>query len=191
VNAAESVHRSAARLRELHAQPPLIVLNAWDAASAALVAAAGASVIGTTSAGISWATGVPDGGSLGRERAVEAVRSIVNAVTVPVTADIERGYGTEPEDVGQTVIAVIDAGAAGINLEDSSADGSLLNATLQQERLCAARAASEDAGAPIWINARPMCSWSGTHRIASGSPTRVPGRSTTPQPEPTVCSFRD
>ena len=150
----QQVRPNVDRLRHLHAQRPLIVLNAWDAASAVLMVAAGASVIGTTSAGISWAAGVPDGGSLGRERAVEAVRAIVNAVTVPVTADIEGGYGAEPEDVGETVSAMIEAGAAGINLEDSSADGSMLSPTLQQTRLRAARAASDDVGVRLWINAR-------------------------------------
>src|SRR6266536_2957147 len=90
-------------LRALHAQPPLVLANAWDPGSAVAIEAAGAKAIATTSAGVSWAAGVADGGGLSRAAALDAVRRIVAAVSVPVTADIESGYGATPEEVGATV----------------------------------------------------------------------------------------
>ena len=105
-------------LRALHTQPPLVLPNAWDPGSAAAIEAAGAKAIATTSAGVSWAAGVADGGGLGRA-ALGALRRIVAAVSVPVTADIESGYGATPEEVGVTITEVLAAGAVGVNLEDS------------------------------------------------------------------------
>src|SRR3954469_18263026 len=101
----------ARQLRALHEGPPLVLPNAWDAGSARAIEAAGAAAIATTSAGVSWAAGVTDAGGLDRTAAIAAVRAIVAAVSVPVTADVESGYG----DVEATVAEVIDAGAVGIN----------------------------------------------------------------------------
>lgn len=99
----------------LHAERPLVLPNAWDAASAAVIVHAGASAIATTSSGVSWSRGRRDGHGLSRADAVEAIRSIVEAVDVPVSADIEGGYGAGTlEDVTQTVEAVLDAGAVGV-----------------------------------------------------------------------------
>ena len=125
--------------------------NAWDVASAVVIAAAGAKAIATTSAGVAWSLGVPDGAELGAERLAAVVARIVAAVDVPVSADIEAGYG----NVAATVEAVVRAGAVGINVEDSSA-GVLLDPAEQANRLAAARAAATDAadGAHVWINAR-------------------------------------
>jgi 2-methylisocitrate lyase-like PEP mutase family enzyme len=157
----------AQRLRDLHEARPLLVVNAWDAGSAAVMEAAGAPVIGTTSAGVSWACGVADGGSLGGVRAVEAVRRIAEVVGVPVTADIEDGYGDTPEEVGRTVTSVMEAGAVGINLEDrvNRGNGSLLTAAEQAARLVAARVAAQKAGIGLWINAR-----TDVYLAGSGSP---------------------
>src|SRR6185437_9408880 len=129
---------------------------AWDAGSAAMIAAAGAQVIATTSAGVSWSLGRQDGQRLSRPEAVGAVRRIADAVDVPVTADIEGGYGGDPGAVAATVAAMIGAGAVGINLEDSgSPDGGLFDAATQAARIRAARAAATDAGLPeLVINAR-------------------------------------
>ncbi|WP_431907568.1 isocitrate lyase/PEP mutase family protein [Nonomuraea jabiensis] len=142
----------AARFRDLHEGTVLVLPNAWDAASAALIEAAGAQAIATTSAGVSWANGAPDAEGLGRERMVAAVSAIVAAVTVPVTADIEGGYG----DVAGTVHAVIEAGAVGVNLEDSPGlDGApLLPPADQARRIAAARAAADAAGVELFVNAR-------------------------------------
>jgi 2-methylisocitrate lyase-like PEP mutase family enzyme len=82
------------RLRELHAQPPLVLPNAWDAGSARAIEAAGAAAIATTSAGVSWALGVEDAGGLSRATAVAALRSIVDAVSIPVTRSARTASDT-------------------------------------------------------------------------------------------------
>ncbi|RKE19948.1 isocitrate lyase/phosphoenolpyruvate mutase family protein [Streptomyces sp. TLI_171] len=145
------------RLRALSAAPAVLVLpNAWDAGSAAVIAAAGAQAVATTSGGVSWSAGRGDGHGLDRAAMAEAVRRIVVAVDVPVTADVEGGYGAAPEDVAATVRAVVEAGAVGINLEDSTSPGGPLFPVAEQAaRLAAARAAAVAAGLPeLLINAR-------------------------------------
>ncbi|MGC5013583.1 isocitrate lyase/PEP mutase family protein [Streptosporangium sp. DT93] len=143
-------------LHALHAHPPLILPNAWDPASAAAIEAAGAKAIATTSAGASWAAGVADGGGLDRATALDALRRIVAAVSVPVTADIESGYGATPEEVGATVAEVLAAGAVGVNIEDSPGvrGEPLLEPEAQAERLLAAREAARAAGIELCVNAR-------------------------------------
>ncbi|MFI5690545.1 isocitrate lyase/phosphoenolpyruvate mutase family protein [Kribbella sp. NPDC051586] len=139
----------ARRLRELHEQPPLVLPNAWDAGSARAIEAAGATAIATTSAGVAWAHGVDDAGGLNRESAVAALRLICAAVPVPVTADIEAGYG----DVAGTIAGVLEAGVVGVNLEDST--GRVLDEpSVHVERIKAARAAAVAAGIELVINAR-------------------------------------
>lgn len=155
-----SQHELAAQFRALHAagnESILVLPNAWDAMSARLVEAAGAHAIATTSAGVSWALGYPDGHGLTRDAMLEAVRRIVQSVRVPVSADVEGGYGAgTPDDVAATVRGVISAGAVGVNFEDSPGrDGAaLLETAVQAERLTAARAAAQSAGVDVFINAR-------------------------------------
>jgi 2-methylisocitrate lyase-like PEP mutase family enzyme len=147
----------AAHFRRLHQNRPLVLPNAWDAASARVIELAGASAIASTSAGVSWALGRPDGQKLDRGEMIEVIRRMVRAVTVPVTADIEGGYGSgSTGDVAETVRAVIGAGAVGINLEDSpGSDGRVLLAPERQaERIQAARAAAQATGIDLVINAR-------------------------------------
>ena len=146
----------AEKLRALHSAGVLILANAWDAGSAAMIALAGAQAIATTSGGISWSLGHADGQRLTRAEMIERVGEIVAAVTIPVTADIEGGYGPGPEDVAVTVEAVIAAGAVGVNIEDSRAPGGpLFDPAEQAARIQAARAASVSAGLPeLFINAR-------------------------------------
>lgn len=139
----------ARRLRELHGQPPLVLPNAWDAGSARAIEAAGAAAIATTSAGVAWAYGVDDAGGLDRATAIDTIRAVCAAVSVPVTADIEAGYG----DVARTVEEAIEAGAVGVNLEDST--GRVLDDPLvHAERIKAARAVAVRAGLDLVINAR-------------------------------------
>ncbi|NUR99363.1 MAG: isocitrate lyase/phosphoenolpyruvate mutase family protein, partial [Kribbellaceae bacterium] len=126
----------ARRLRELHEQPPLVLPNAWDAGSARAIEAAGAQAIATTSAGVAWAHGVDDAGGLDRAAAVAVVRAICAAASVPVTVDVEAGYG----DVARTVREVVEAGAVGVNLEDSTARV-LDDPTVHAERIRLAREA--------------------------------------------------
>ena len=155
---------------ELHkAGEPLLLPNAWDVASAVAIASAGAKAIATTSAGVAWSLGVPDGAGLGgaglggaglgAERAAAVVARIVAAVGVPVSADIEAGY----EDVAATVAAVLAAGAVGVNIEDRRDGSGLYEPAEQAGRLAAARAAAR--GMPLWINARTDVFLGGSGRI--------------------------
>ncbi|MBW5482108.1 isocitrate lyase/PEP mutase family protein [Streptomyces bambusae] len=140
----------ATRFAALHTPAaPLALANAWDVASARLVEAAGSPAVATTSAGVAWSLGSRDGDALARDRAVELVARVAGAVDVPVTADIERGFGADPAGVAETVSGVLAAGAVGINIEDGSSDPAE-----QVERLAAARAAADSAGIPLYINAR-------------------------------------
>ncbi|MFD3872898.1 isocitrate lyase/phosphoenolpyruvate mutase family protein [Streptomyces sp. NPDC058623] len=128
---------------------PLALANAWDVVSARVVEAAGSRAVATTSAGVAWSLGSPDGDALARERALDLIARVAGAVSVPVTADIEGGFGADPAGVGETVTGVLAAGAVGVNIEDGDrapAD--------HAERLAAARAAAEAFGVPLFINAR-------------------------------------
>ncbi len=109
-------------LRELH-RPTLVLPNAWDAASARIFERAGFPAIGTTSAGVAFALGYPDGQKLTREEMLEVVARIAKAVNVPVTADVEAGY----DDAVETARAVWAAGAVGMNLEDTAGSDDLLD----------------------------------------------------------------
>lgn len=136
---------------------PLLLPNVWDAGSAAVIARAGAAAIATTSAGVAWSVGLADGGGLGAERCAAVVERVVAVVDgLPVSADVEDGYGAEPEAVAATVTAVVRAGAVGVNIEDRPGrNGATLHAPAEQaERIAAARAAAEHHGVPVWINAR-------------------------------------
>lgn len=133
----------------LHQQAPLVLPNAWDVASALIVEAAGAKAVATTSAGVAWSLGAPDGDRLDRDLAVDLVARIAKVVKVPVTADIESGFGHDAAEVAATLKAVAEAGASGVNIEDGHG-GSLRDVAEQVERLQAAR-----EGAPaIYLNAR-------------------------------------
>jgi 2-methylisocitrate lyase-like PEP mutase family enzyme len=130
--------------------------NAWEAASARIFEAAGFSAVATTSAGVAYTAGYPDGEVIPRDDMVTIVRWIARSVQVPVTADIESGFGGSPREVGDTVRMVIEAGAVGINLEDTihGAERQLYDLPLAVERVRAARAAADAAGVPIVINGR-------------------------------------
>ena len=111
-------------LRALHVPGrPLVLLNAWDAGSAAVIARAGAPAIATTSAGAANALGYPDGQLVTREQMLSTVAPIARAVNLPVTADMEAGYGDDPEDAEATARGVVEAGAVGLNLEDTAGSG--------------------------------------------------------------------
>lgn len=100
----------AAALLALHAGPGFVLPNAWDAGSARILEQVGFLAIGTTSAGIAWSCGVPDGESLDRDMMLDHVGRIVAAVGVPVTADLAAGYGDTPDDVGRTVTRAVGLG---------------------------------------------------------------------------------
>lgn len=130
--------------------PGFVLPNAWDAGSARILAEAGFAAIATTSAGISFAAGRPDG-SLDLDEMLTAVGRIVDAVEVPVNADLEAGYGPTADDVAGSVRRAVDLGVAGVNLEDAVA-GRLFALDQAAARIAAARAAAP-AGSLV-INAR-------------------------------------
>jgi len=147
----------AQQLRKLHSGPKMLVLpNAWDVASARIVEDLGFPAIATTSAGIAATLGYPDGQKISREEMLGVVARISRAVHLPVTADIEAGYGMTVDDMTQTVKAVVAAGAVGINLEDvtGSDESSQVDLALQLEKIRAIRKATESLGVPLVLNAR-------------------------------------
>lgn len=152
-----SQSQKAVEFSERHTGPGILVLpNAWDAGSAILMVQAGFSAIATTSAGIAFAAGLPDGQRITRDRMLRAVAEIVAAVDVPVTADLEGGYGRTPEDVARTVTNAIEAGAVGCNIEDGSdtAGQPLLDLELACDRIRAGAEAASGSVLPFTLNAR-------------------------------------
>jgi len=139
-------------LRRLHEAPePLVLVNVWDAASARVVAGApGCRAIATASWSIAAAHGYPDGEAISREAMIAAVGVIARAVELPVTADLERGFG----DARVTIESALEAGAVGCNLEDADGSGGLWPAEEHAAVVAAARAAGDAAGVPLVINAR-------------------------------------
>lgn len=131
----------AAALLALHDGPGFVLPNAWDAGSARILEQVGFPAIATTSAGIAWASGVPDGGGVSRDEMLAHIARIVAVVDVPVTADLEAGYGDTAEEVGRTVALAAATGAVGANLEDI-VDGRLLPVDEAVARVAAARAAA-------------------------------------------------
>jgi 2-methylisocitrate lyase-like PEP mutase family enzyme len=155
--AKEDQIRLAESLSGAHRGPPLLLLpNAWDAMSARQFEAAGFGAIATTSGGVAWALGYADGEKAPWSEVVAATERIVRAVRVPVTADIEGGYGETPDQVARNVSEIIRAGAVGINLEDGTPRTDMPVRPIEQaaERIRAARAAAKAAGIPLVINAR-------------------------------------
>lgn len=147
--------QKAALLKKLHHGPKILVLaNAWDVISARIVEEIGFPAVATTSAGVAATLGYPDGQRVSRDEMLEVVGRIARAVEVPVTADMEAGYGTTPDQMAETARALIDAGAVGLNLEDMTGDdeSSQVAIALQVEKIRAIREAS--AGVPLVLNAR-------------------------------------
>lgn len=149
----------AAALLALHTGPGFVLPNAWDAGSARILEQVGFPAIATTSAGIAWSCGVPDGEAIDRDRMLEHVGRIVAAVSVPVTADLEAGYGATAEDVGRTVARAVEVGAVGANIEDAGKDGPFAVADAV-ERVAAARAAAPSG--TFVLNARTDTYFAGT-----------------------------
>jgi 2-methylisocitrate lyase-like PEP mutase family enzyme len=150
------LHVKALQFAALHRGPNILVLpNAWDAASARIFEAAGFSAIATTSAGIAFSLGRPDGQRIGRYQMLAVVKRIAHLVSIPVTADMEAGYGGTPEAVADTAHAVLEAGAVGMNLEDEPPDHqSLFDVSLQTEKIQAVREMAASMGVPFVLNAR-------------------------------------
>ncbi|MEA5362424.1 isocitrate lyase/phosphoenolpyruvate mutase family protein [Amycolatopsis sp., V23-08] len=142
----------AEKLRGLHSGPMLVLPNAWDAASAVIVAEAGFPVVATASAAISAMLGHPDGEGAPWQEMFAAAGRIARAVPVPVTVDAEAGYGLAP---GELVDRLLEIGAAGCNLEDTDHRASgLADADAHAEWLAEVRAAATERGVPLVVNAR-------------------------------------
>ena len=149
--------RKAEQFRRLHHGPKMLLLpNAWDVASARILEEAGHPAIATTSAGIAYSLGYADGQNISREEMLSMVARIAGAVRVPVTADLESGYGNTAKVVAETVKAAIDAGAVGMNLEDLSGDeqSPLLDLPRQIEKIQAVRETAAEMAVPFVLNAR-------------------------------------
>jgi 2-methylisocitrate lyase-like PEP mutase family enzyme len=142
----------AERLRELHGGEMLVLPNAWDAASAAVVAEAGFPAVATASNAIAAMLGYPDGEGAPWQEMFAAAGRVARAVSVPVTVDAEAGYLMQPREL---VDRLLEIGAVGCNLEDSDhRAGGLADAEKHAEWLAGVRSAADDAGVPIVINAR-------------------------------------
>ena len=139
-----------------HASEILILPNAWDVVSAKIFEIESFKAIGTTSAGIAATLGYADGQKMSLVENLEVVRRIVNSTDVPISADIESAYATSIEGVVQCAAAVLDVGAVGLNIEDSTseADFPLISQSLQREKIAAMREMSISRGEKLFINAR-------------------------------------
>jgi len=134
----------------------LLLPNGWDVASARIFEDAGFPAVATSSAGVAFSLGYPDGQKISRGEMLAVVHRIAEAVHIPVTADVEAGYGTRPEDAAETARQVIAAGAVGMNLEDAIPDkpDALADLNLQVEKIRAVNEISERAGIAFVLNAR-------------------------------------
>ena len=147
----------AEEFRAMHDRSKILVLpNAWDPMSARVIEEAGARAIATTSAGVAFSVGYPDGEAMPRDEMIAAITRIARVVTVPLSADIESGFARDAHEVAETVRRVIAAGAVGINLEDAIHGGppALYDLETAIERVRAAREAANAIGIPLVINAR-------------------------------------
>jgi 2-methylisocitrate lyase-like PEP mutase family enzyme len=148
--------RKAEQFRALHVLgKPLILFNVWDAGSAKAVAASGVKAIATSSWSVANANGFVDGERIPLALAIDNLRQIISATDLPVTVDLESGYGDALEAVGETIALAINAGAVGCNLEDSfPANGKLREIVDQAECIQCARRAADAVNIPFFINAR-------------------------------------
>ena len=130
-----------------HGASPLLLTNAWDAASARLWQEIGATAVATSSAAVAWSRGYADGGALPREALLDSLSDVVRVTSVPVTIDLEDGYSEDPQAVAGLVERVVAAGAVGINIEDGEAPPEQLAAKIRAIR-------AQLAGKPLFVNAR-------------------------------------
>jgi len=141
---------SAETFHALHRPGDLLILpNAWDAGSAKVIEDAGAQAIATTSGGVGWALGYPDGNALPVQLLAALVKNITNVIRVPLSVDVEGGYTNKPEAIAENLKPIIDAGAVGINIEDGEGTPELLAQKIEQ-----ARKLAEKLGVDLFINAR-------------------------------------
>ncbi|MFC7393987.1 isocitrate lyase/PEP mutase family protein [Scopulibacillus cellulosilyticus] len=152
----------AKKFSKLHKQNTVFVLpNAWDVISAKIFEECGFEAIGTTSAGIAASLGFKDGQNIPLEKMIGTIKNIVSSVNIPVSADIEAGYGSTVNEVLNTVKRVIEAGAVGINIEDGTGDPEhpVFDISLQKEKIKAIKNLSISTDTALFINARTDMYW--------------------------------
>jgi 2-methylisocitrate lyase-like PEP mutase family enzyme len=149
-------HDPGPAFRALHRPgDPFILANAWDAGSARMLAALGAQAIGTSSAAHAFTLGRPDGGHVTRDEALAHAQALVAATPLPVSGDFENGFGPAPEDCAETVRLSVEAGLAGLSIEDvDPISGAPYAFDLAVERIRAASAAARAAPRDIVLVAR-------------------------------------
>lgn len=153
----KSQKEKAIEFRKMHLSGDILVLaNAWDIPSARIFEEAGFPAIGTTSAGIALSLGYPDGQKIGRDEMLQVITRITRSVSIPVTADVEAGYGENLADVADTAMRVISAGAVGLNVEDSTKrpENPLYNVETQVRKIKMIRKVADLLEVPLVINAR-------------------------------------
>lgn len=138
-----------AQFRQLHADGLLLLANAWDAGSARLIESLGARACATTSAGLAWSQGYPDGDHLPVSRLLDSVAAIARMLRTPLTVDIEGGYSDEPDTVADAVLQLVHQGVSGINLEDGGGAPGLLC-----DKVSRIRERCRDAGVDVFVNVR-------------------------------------
>ncbi|MGA7293054.1 MAG: isocitrate lyase/phosphoenolpyruvate mutase family protein [Terriglobales bacterium] len=164
----ESQTNKAIQFRQLHRGPRVLILpNVWDVASARIFEDAGFPALATTSAGIAFSLGYPDGERIPREEMLARIARIARAVQIPLTADVESGYGSSAEDAAATTRELIQAGVVGMNLEDGSnrPECPLVDLQLAVEKIRAAREAAMQMQGQIVVNAR-----TDVYLLAGGNP---------------------
>jgi 2-methylisocitrate lyase-like PEP mutase family enzyme len=158
-----SIQRERAEgFRRLHDGPGVLVVgSAWDPGSAVVFEREGFEAIATSSAGVAFSLGYPDGERVPRDEMLAAISRVVGATRLAVSADIETGYGRTPREVSETCRGVLEAGAIGVNLEDTTGDAArpLVEAPLQSEKIRAVRSMADGFGVPLVINARTDVYW--------------------------------
>ena len=157
VTETNAIQAKAETLRSLHRGAGILVLpNAWDVASAKVFEAAGFPAIATTSGGIAAAQGYPDGERISRREMLDVVARIAKSVSIPVTADLEAGYASTPEQMRETTLALLETGAVGMNLEDGLREGPmpLVQTSHHVEKIKIVREVCRVAGVDLVINAR-------------------------------------
>ncbi|WP_109505570.1 isocitrate lyase/PEP mutase family protein [Nocardioides speluncae] len=138
---------------DLHADGTLVLANAWDVASAVIAQDAGSKAVATTSAAVAWAYGLPDGNQMSAAPVIDLAERIVRAVDVPVSVDFEGGFADDTDGLAANIRDLVATGVVGINLEDTTPDG-IRPAEEQASRIAAVRAAAEEAGVRLYVNAR-------------------------------------
>ena len=154
--------KAKAFLRMHQTEGMFVIPNAWDAASAYIYEKAGFAAVATTSAGIAYALGYPDGEQVSLEDLLFVVKKITGRVQVPVSVDFERGYAEDPMQVKENARRLLAVGAVGFNLEDGQADGRLSPLELQIQKIQALCELKKELDLPFVINARTIATTGGT-----------------------------